>query len=55
MCYLVMICALVSMLALVGCGGDDDGGTVTSGQTIPSVNTGAVNVTSSNVQALVGQ
>jgi hypothetical protein len=57
MCYLVVICALVSALALVGCGGgdDDDGGTVTSGQTIPSVNTGAVNVTSSNVQALVGQ
>ena len=57
MCYLVVICALVSALALVGCGGGDDdgGGTVTSGQTIPSVNTGAVNVTSSNVQALVGQ
>jgi hypothetical protein len=58
MYYLVVICALVSALAMVGCGGgddDDDGGTVTSGQTIPSVNTGAVNVTSSNVQALVGQ
>jgi hypothetical protein len=57
MCYLVVICALVSALALVGCGGDDDdgGGTITSGQTIPSVNTGAINVTGSNVQALVGQ
>jgi hypothetical protein len=57
MCYLVVICALVSALAMDGCGGgdDDDGGTVTSGQTIPSVNTGAVNVTSSNVQALVGE
>jgi hypothetical protein len=55
--YLVAVCALVSAFAMVGCGGDgdDDGGTVTSGQTIPSVNTGAVNVTSSNVQALVGQ
>ena len=43
--YLVAVCALVSALAMVGCGGDgdDDGGTVTSGQTIPSVNTGAVN------------
>src|SRR5215510_6929706 len=57
MCYLVMICALVSALVLVGCGGgdDDDGGTVSSGQTIPNVNSGAINVTSSNVQALVGQ
>jgi hypothetical protein len=54
--YLVAVCALVSALAMVGCGDDDDdGGTVTSGQTIPSVNTGAINVISSNVQALVGQ
>lgn len=58
MLYLVAICALVSALAIVGCGGDDgdDGGTtVTSGETIPSVNTGSVNVSGSNVQALVGQ
>ena len=55
--YLVAVCALVSALAMVGCGGDDDddGGTVTSGQTIPTVNSGPVTVTSSNVQALVGQ
>jgi hypothetical protein len=60
MCYLVAVCALVSALAMVGCGGGDDDGndggtTATSGQTIPTVNTGAVPVTSSNVQALVGQ
>jgi len=57
MYYLVVICALVSALALVGCGGDDDdgSGTVTSGQTIPNVNTGVINVTGSNVQVLVGQ
>ena len=55
--YLVAVCALVSALAMVGCGGgDDDGGaTVTSGETIPSVNTGAVNVNGSNVQSLVNQ
>ena len=55
--YLVAICALVSALAIVGCGGDGDGGggTVTSGETLPNVNTGSVNVSSSNVQALVGQ
>ena len=31
-CYLVAVCALVSALAMVGCGGgdDDDGGTVTA-------------------------
>jgi hypothetical protein len=41
----------------VGCGGDGDGGggTITSGETIPAVNTGSVNVSSNNVQALVGQ
>jgi hypothetical protein len=55
--YLVAICALVSALAIVGCGGDGDGGggTVISGETLPNVNTGSVNVSSSNVQALVGQ
>jgi hypothetical protein len=55
--YLVVVCALVSALAMVGCGGDDgaDGGIVTSGETIPNVNSGPVNVSSSNVQALTGQ
>jgi hypothetical protein len=55
--YLVAVCALISALAMVGCGGSDDEGgtTVTSGETIPSVNTGSVNVSSSNVQALVNQ
>ena len=43
--YLVAVCALVSALAMVGCGGDgdDDGETVTSGETIPNVNSGPVN------------
>jgi len=59
MCYLVAVCALVSALALVGCGGgggDDNGGTtVTSGETISSVNSGPVGLSTSNVQALVNQ
>jgi hypothetical protein len=59
MCYLVAVCALVSALALVGCGGgggDDNGGTtVTSGETISSVNSGPVPVNGANVQAVVGQ
>jgi hypothetical protein len=57
--YLVVVCALVSALAMVGCGGgggDEGGGaTVTSGETISSVNTGSVPVSSNSVQALVGQ
>jgi hypothetical protein len=55
--YLVMIVALISAFALVACGGGDgdDGGTVTSGETIGTVDTGSMNVNSSNVQALVGQ
>jgi hypothetical protein len=55
--YLVVVCALISALTLVGCGGggDDDGGTVSSGETIGSVDTGTMNVNSSTVQALVGQ
>jgi hypothetical protein len=42
---------------MVGCGGggDEGGPAVTSGETISNVNTGAVPVGSSNVQALVGQ
>ena len=54
---LIAACALVSALAMVGCGGggDESGQTVTSGETISSVNTGSVQVSSSNVQALVGQ
>jgi hypothetical protein len=54
--YLVVVCALISALTLVGCGGgDDDGGTVTSGETISTVDTSSINVNSSNVQALVNQ
>ena len=55
--YLVAVCALISALAIVGCGGGDDGGgtTVTSGETIPTVNSGPVGLSSSNVQAVVGQ
>jgi len=55
--YLVAVCALISALAMVGCGGGggDEGGTpVTSGETISTVNTGSVPVSNSNVQALVG-
>ena len=55
--YLVIVCALISAFVMVGCGGggEEGGPTVTSGETISSVNTGAVPVGSSNVQALVGQ
>ena len=56
--YLVAVCALISALVIVGCGGDgdDEGGTtVTSGETIPNVNTGPVAVNASTVQSLVGQ
>ena len=55
--YLVAVCALISALAIVGCGGgDDEGGTtVTSGETISNVNSGPVPVTASTVQSLVGQ
>src|SRR5437016_1515407 len=56
--YLVMVCALISALVMVGCGGggEEGGGpTVTSGETISSVNTGSVPVSSSSVQALEGQ
>jgi hypothetical protein len=56
--YLVAVCALISALAMVGCGGggDGEGGTtVTSGETISSVNSGPVPVNASTVQALVGQ
>ena len=57
--YLVVVCALISALAMVGCGGgdggDEGGTTVTSGETIPNVNTGPVAVNASTVQALVGQ
>ena len=56
--YLVAVCALVSALAMVGCGGgggDEGGTTVTSGETISSVNTGPVAVNASTVQALVNQ
>ena len=50
--YLVAVCALISALAMVGCGGGggDEGGTpVTSGETISTVNTGSVPVSNSNV------
>src|SRR5712692_7853036 len=56
--YLVAVCALISALAMVGCGGgggDEGGTTVTSGETISTVNTGSVPVSNSTVQALVGQ
>ena len=56
--YLVAVCALISALAIVGCGGGDgDGGgtTVTSGETISNVNSGPVPVTASTVQSVVGQ
>jgi hypothetical protein len=57
--YLVAVCALASALAMVGCGGgdggDEGGATVTSGETISSVNTGAVAVNASTVQSVVGQ
>src|SRR5262245_3908995 len=56
--YLVAVCALVSALAMVGCGGgggDEGGPTVTSGETISSVNTGPVALNASTAQALVGQ
>src|SRR5262249_32806156 len=57
--YLVAVCALLSVLAMVGCGGggggDEGGTTVTSGETISSVNSGPVAVNASTVQALVGQ
>src|SRR5215831_3378708 len=56
--YLVAVCALASALAMVGCGGGDgnEGGTtVTSGETISSVNSGPVAVNASTVQSLVGQ
>jgi hypothetical protein len=55
--YLVAVCALISALAVVGCGGSDDEGgtTVSSGETIPTVNTGPVAVNASTVQSLVGQ
>jgi hypothetical protein len=56
--YLVAVCALISALAIVGCGGGDgDGGgtTVTSGETISNVNSGPVPVTASAVQSVVGQ
>src|SRR5215470_2709729 len=57
--YLVAVCALVSALALVDCGGggggNEGGATVSSGETISTVNTGAVALNSSNVQAVVGQ
>jgi hypothetical protein len=57
MCYLVVVCALLSALAIVGCGGgggEEGGTTVTSGETLSTVDTGPVPVGSSNVQALVG-
>ena len=55
--YLVAVCALISALAIVGCGGgDDDGGTtVSSGETISNVNSGPVPVNASTVQSIVGQ
>ena len=55
--YLVVVCALISALVMVGCGGggEEGGPTVTSGETINSVNTGSVPVSNSSVQALVGQ
>jgi hypothetical protein len=56
--YLVAVCALLSALAIVGCGGgggDEGGTTVTSGETISSVNSGPVAVNASTVQSVVGQ
>jgi len=57
--YLVAVCALASALAMVGCGGgdggDEGGATVTSGETISSVNSGPVAVNASTVQSVVGQ
>jgi len=56
--YLVVVCALISALVMVGCGGggEEGGGpTVTSGETISSVNTGSMNLSNSTVQALEGQ
>jgi len=56
--YLVVICALISALAIVGCGGGDDnegGTTATSGETIATVNSGPVPVNASTVQSVVGQ
>ena len=56
--YLVAVCALVSALVMVGCGGGGGGNEsvppVTSGETLSTVDTGPVAVGSSNVQALVG-
>jgi hypothetical protein len=59
MCYLVLVCALVSALAMVGCGGgggDEGGGSpVTSGETLPNVDTGTQNLDRTRVQALEKQ
>jgi len=57
--YLVVVCALISAFAMVGCGGGGGGGEgtqpVTSGETLPTVNTGSMNLSNSTVQALEGQ
>jgi hypothetical protein len=56
--YLVAVCALISALAIVGCGGggggDESVSPVTSGETVSNVNTGPIGVSSTTVQALVG-
>src|SRR5215813_8984075 len=58
MYYLVVILALVSSLALVGCSSGDgggDGGGTTSTSNVSNVSNASVPLTASNVQAVLGE